>query len=567
MEIASGLPCYDRIGRLDITGSYLLSKLSTLKQDAYKAGKKKNWAQAILFYEQILEQDKNNPTVINELGDLCLKGGESRQAISYFLGAASKYRSTGLLNNSVAIYKKILRHESDNLNAHWYLAETRAKQGIIVEGENHAVQFLDASENVAGDIKEFYLKRCQSLFDLFPESRVILARLSQIFRMWSMELEAARSECLLACMDFSGGKETESRQSIDDLTAKVPEVMNYPEFAKWNALVNPDSVKPAADSGFGDVSFGEDESPSAPVVETDFSDFGSAGSGAANTSFDQLNLDKSPAAEAPSQAKVELVPPVVEESPLLDVIVPKVAAKDDDGCFDIGDDGDDVNFDDLIDQAADGLNEMKSDSEVLAIPADPAVDQTADNNLVGDENAGTARSGKGASSTAGQQDGAMDPLSKMLAEGSGEARDTASGELATITSEIGSVVGGEGAADDAERLYEMGMVYLEMGMFDQACESFETAAADEDYCVRAHETWGITLQRANRYEEAIEVLTNGLQFARDGSREYHGLMYHMGMAMEESEQTDEAIECFRKINDVDPKFADVGRRLAKLTAV
>jgi len=140
-----------------------LSKLSTLKQDAYKAGKKKNWAQAILLYEQILEQDKNNPTVINELGDLCLKGGESRQAISYFLSAASKYRTTGLLNNAVAIYKKILRHESDNLNAHWYLAETRANQGIMVEGENHAVQFLDSSENVSGDIKEFFLKRCQSL--------------------------------------------------------------------------------------------------------------------------------------------------------------------------------------------------------------------------------------------------------------------------------------------------------------------------------------------------------------------------------------------------------------------
>jgi len=157
----------------------------------------------------------------------------------------------------------------------------------------------------------------------------------------------------------------------------------------------------------------------------------------------------------------------------------------------------------------------------------------------------------------------VDLLSQMLAKET-EPADTASGELATITSEIGSVVGD---GDDAERLYEMGMVYLEMGMFDQACESFETAAADEEYSVRAHETWGITLQRANRHEEAIEVLTNGLQFAAKGSREFHGLKYHLGLAKEDSGQVDEAIECFRSINDVDPKFADVGRRLAKLTAV
>jgi tetratricopeptide (TPR) repeat protein len=521
-----------------------LSKLSTLKQDAYKAGKKKNWAQAILLYEQILEQDKNNPTVINELGDLCLKGDESRRAVSYFLSAAAKYRTTGLLNNAVAIYKKILRHESDNLNAHWYLAETRASQGLIVEGENHGVQFLDSSENVSGDIKEIFLKRCQELFGLFPESRVILSRLAQIFRMWSMELEAARADCLAACLDYAGGKETEARQSIDDLTAKVPEVMNYSEFTKWNVLLNPESAAPAVDSSFGNVSFGEDETSAAPVAEIDFSSLENPAPAHNSGSFDDLNLNDTPTAGT-SAPKDALVPPAPDESPLLSKPVPAPAPapvvvddSDDDGCFDIGGDTGGVNFDDLIDQAAEGLHSDEPASEVLAAPADKDID-------AGDS---------------------VDLLSQMLAKESDDT-DQASGELATITSEIGSIVGGEGEGDDAERLYEMGMVYLEMGMFDQACESFETAAADEKYSVRAHETWGVTLQRANRHDEAIEVLTNGLEFAEKGSREYQGLMYHLGMAMEKSDKTDEAIECFRKINDVNPKYLDVGRRLAKLTAV
>ena len=54
-----------------------MSKLSQLKQEAYQAGKKRDWDRAIVAYEKILELDKNNPTVINELGDLCLKAGES----------------------------------------------------------------------------------------------------------------------------------------------------------------------------------------------------------------------------------------------------------------------------------------------------------------------------------------------------------------------------------------------------------------------------------------------------------------------------------------------------------
>ena len=88
-----------------------MSKLSQLKQKAYQAGKSRNWELAISIYEQILEVEKSNPTVINELGDLCLKSGDTRSAIKHFLSSATKYRKTGLLNNSVAICKKILRHD------------------------------------------------------------------------------------------------------------------------------------------------------------------------------------------------------------------------------------------------------------------------------------------------------------------------------------------------------------------------------------------------------------------------------------------------------------------------
>ena len=115
------------------------------------------------LYEEILDKDKNNPTVINELGDLCLKAGDTAQAVRHFLNAAAKYRQTGLLNNAVAIYKKILRYEAENQNAHWYLAETRAGQGLAAEGEDHALHFLQHSGKVAGDIKEIFLKRCLQL--------------------------------------------------------------------------------------------------------------------------------------------------------------------------------------------------------------------------------------------------------------------------------------------------------------------------------------------------------------------------------------------------------------------
>ena len=160
-----------------------MSKLSILKQEAYQAGKKRDWDRAVSVYEQILEMDKNNPTVINELGDLCLKSGNTPRGVKHFLNAAAKYRQSGLLNNAVAIYKKILRYDETNQNAHWYLADSRASQGLMVEGEQHALVFLGDRESLTVEIKEIYLKRCTKLFEIYPESAPILDNLLQVFRM------------------------------------------------------------------------------------------------------------------------------------------------------------------------------------------------------------------------------------------------------------------------------------------------------------------------------------------------------------------------------------------------
>ncbi len=93
--------------------------------------------------------DKNNPSLLNEYGDVCLKAGEVPKALRQFLAAASKYRSNGLLNNAQAVYKKVLRHDANNLNANWFLAEIRATQDLLADGEQHALRFLSAAESVS----------------------------------------------------------------------------------------------------------------------------------------------------------------------------------------------------------------------------------------------------------------------------------------------------------------------------------------------------------------------------------------------------------------------------------
>jgi len=517
-----------------------LSKLSQLKQKAYQAGKNRDWDLAISVYEQILEVEKSNPTIINELGDLCLKAGNSRKAIKHFLSASSKYRKTGLLNNSVAICKKILRHDDSNIHAHWYLAEIRSSQDLVVEGESHALAFLDGGDKMGSEIQEIYLQRCSKLLELYPASQDIMERLIQIFRSWEKPLEASRAGCLKACVVYDAGDKESAQAMVDEIMVVSPELKNYPEFGKWNKRVNPAAVSSGPLADYNSVTLDGSEG----------ADQAQAGSSAATPSDDQ---SAAPSAEENSFAglTIEIPEELTDDTNVADTNV--ADTKDDEGCLVIDTD-DDSDMEKLIAEATRDV--VSEDAISPAIPAagdqglKPAAPSLQDNSAAVEEATES-----------------VDLLAQILSEDTGSVLSDDSSQLETIAAEIGNMVGGTDSHDDADRLYEMGLVYLEMGLFDKACESFETAAADDDYTIRAHEMWGITLQRAGRPDEAITVLTSGLQFAEPDSRENLGLRYHIGRAHELAERPEIAVGIYGEIQEVAPNFLDTSTRLSHLAEV
>jgi tetratricopeptide (TPR) repeat protein len=510
-----------------------LSKLSQLKQKAYKAGKDRNWDLAINVYEQILEVEKNNPTVINELGDLCLKSGDTRQAMKHFLSAATKYRKTGLLNNSVAICKKVLRHEATNVHAHWYLSEIRSSQDLVHEGQSHALAFLVGSANAGGEIQEIFHKRCVKLLELYPGSNSVLEKLVQIFRGAGMTLEASRAGCLHACTIFDAGDEDGARKMAEDHLVTSPELRNYPEFGKWNKRINPNAVEVPSSADYNSVNLESGGDSTSEVTEAPTSEPTEA------------------PVEVPAKKEISFgdigpldsKPSVTIEAPEVDTA--SVDEKDDEGCLVI-DTPESSDMADLIAQAAQELENVPSADEV-AVEVEVEV---AEEEVVAQE-----------------APESVDLLAQILAEDSEAVLGNESDQVDTIAAEIGNLVGGGEGDDDADRLYEMGMVYLEMGLFDKACESFETAAADDDYTIRAHEMWGMTLQRAERPDEAITVLTAGLQFAEADSRENLGLRYHIGCSHELAGRPEAAVEIYEEIQAIAPNFLDISSRLGKLSTV
>lgn len=504
------------------------SKLRKLKQEAYEAGRKRDWVAAAEAYAQILEHDKNNPSLQNEYGDVCLKMGDVNKAIRQYLSAASKYRQTGLLNNSQAVYKKVLRHDANNLNANWFLAEIRSVQGLIAEGVQHALVFLAAAEEVSGEIKEIFLKRCLELFNLYPESDQILERVEGIFRIWNLPLETARAGCLRACLVQRSGDQEAAAAMVQKIAAAVPEITNYAEYTRWLET----SGQNAKRGGFADFNTIQLDTPAVAVPERS-EPAGSADPPALTTT-------------APDEsAKQGAGPPLLTRtnSPEAEPVPPAaVSERDDDGCIAIDISGE-TSFASLLDEAAASLNAV-SPGETR--PGGSGLDADTD---------GVAL-----------PSGTVNLLDEILAEeGQDILRSSETEQVATIASEIGRNLGQTADLDPATQ-YQQGLVYLEMGLHEQAVLSFAAAAKDAAHNLRAREMWGIALLRAGQNEAALQVLQEGLAGAGECSRQTIGLHYQAGCILEELGRTEEAQEHYRRVHACDAGFADVVQRLQQPVA-
>jgi tetratricopeptide (TPR) repeat protein len=204
--------------------------------------------------------------------------------------------------------------------------------------------------------------------------------------------------------------------------------------------------------------------------------------------------------------------------------------KDDEGCISIDLDDADGDLEHLIEDAAAGVEEAGT-AAPAETPPTPA------------------------------RGGSVNLLDELLAEeGEDLLRSSETEQVSTIASEIGRNLGDDQAADP-DMQYQQGLVYLEMGLYDQAALAFKAAASDPAHALQACEMWGIALHREGRLAEALDVLQAALGSGDGGGRPVLGLHYQAGRILEELGRGDEAQEHYRQVHAVDAGFADVASRL------
>jgi tetratricopeptide (TPR) repeat protein len=146
---------------------------------------------AIKEYRQIVDNDTDDLTTLNMLGDLYVRAGKKEEAISCFNRIAEHYSTQEFNLKAIAMYKKIERlRPHDPAIAH-KLAELYATQGLVHDARAQYLVVADAYTR-SGDNKRT-LDVLHKIADLDPNNTEIRLKLADGYVRENMRSEAAEA--------------------------------------------------------------------------------------------------------------------------------------------------------------------------------------------------------------------------------------------------------------------------------------------------------------------------------------------------------------------------------------
>lgn len=117
---------------------------------------------------------------------------------------------------------------------------------------------------------------------------------------------------------------------------------------------------------------------------------------------------------------------------------------------------------------------------------------------------------------------------------------------------------------DAQAHYDLAMAYREMGLSQQAIESFRMAAKDVSFKARAAEMIGHCLLAEGHFEEAADELAEALSDSALEPGLAVGMRFQLGLALEAAGRSQEALVEFEQLFEIQPSYPDVAQKIRTL---
>ena len=134
---------------------------------------------AILEYLKVVKEDPKDLTVMNTVGDLYARLGQTQEALQYFKQVGEAYAADGFIVKAIAIYKKLTKLNPTATDCVIKLAELYSQQGLYNDARSQYLSIADRFLR-AGDNKEA-ARIFQKMLELDPENAAMQARLAELY--------------------------------------------------------------------------------------------------------------------------------------------------------------------------------------------------------------------------------------------------------------------------------------------------------------------------------------------------------------------------------------------------
>src|ERR1700675_1367268 len=170
-------------------------------------------AQAIAEYQQILKYEPRDQVTLMTIGELYIRQGETFQAIEYFERLAQLFVSDGFLTKAIAVYKRISKLAPEEVRPLEKLADLYVQQGVMSEARPLFLQLAELHLKNGKQPEAVALLKKLLLAE--PDNLRIQVRLADLYQAMGQPGEALEGYVLGAQRALARGDQAECERLAD----------------------------------------------------------------------------------------------------------------------------------------------------------------------------------------------------------------------------------------------------------------------------------------------------------------------------------------------------------------
>jgi pilus assembly protein FimV len=170
-------------------------------------------AQAIAEYQQILKYEPRDQVTLMTIGELYIRQGETFQAIEYFERLAQLFVSDGFLTKAIAVYKRISKLAPEEVRPLEKLADLYVQQGVMSEARPLFLQLAELHLKNGKQPEAIALLKKLLLAE--PDNIRIQIRLADLYQAMGQSGEALESYVQASQRALARGDQAECDRLAD----------------------------------------------------------------------------------------------------------------------------------------------------------------------------------------------------------------------------------------------------------------------------------------------------------------------------------------------------------------